>query len=146
MAQRKQMIGSLFSSLIFLMSLLNFVTILLLFYGLAFCFQARGILVPCPGIEPRAPCIQKCSLNHWTAREVPGSLFYITLLAPYTILLAGSFVFILLLLSSDHLVGWQIDPIRQESMAGLYTCIMSCGYYLSLREIIFSEVISALLC
>ena len=57
------MIGSLFSSLIFLMSLLNFVTILLLFYGLAFCFQALGISVPCPGIEPGPPAFKSAVLT-----------------------------------------------------------------------------------
>ena len=35
-----------------------------------------GILVPRPGIEPAPPAVEAHSLNHWTAREVPGVLFY----------------------------------------------------------------------
>ena len=37
------------------------------FFGL----EARGILIPQPGIEP-TPSALEGSLNHWTAREVPG--------------------------------------------------------------------------
>ena len=33
-----------------------------------------GILVPCPGIEPRPPAVEAWSLNHWTARKVWASL------------------------------------------------------------------------
>ena len=36
-------------------------------------------LVPCPGIEPRLPALGVRSLSHWTAREVPGFLVYVTL-------------------------------------------------------------------
>ena len=32
---------------------------------------ACGILVPQPGIEPAPPALAACSVNHWTAREVP---------------------------------------------------------------------------
>ena len=33
---------------------------------------ARGILVPWPRIGPVSPAVEAQSLNHWTAREVPG--------------------------------------------------------------------------
>ena len=35
---------------------------------------ACGILVPRSGIEPTPPAWEVQSLNHWTAREVPGLL------------------------------------------------------------------------
>ena len=39
---------------------------------------ACGILVPPPGIEPVPPAVEAWSLNHWTAREVPGQgSFYV---------------------------------------------------------------------
>ena len=44
--------------------------ILLLLFWL--CRTACGILVPRPGIEPVPPAVEVQSLNHWTAREVPG--------------------------------------------------------------------------
>ena len=34
--------------------------------------MACGILVPRTGIEPAPPAVEARSLNHWTAREVPG--------------------------------------------------------------------------
>ena len=34
---------------------------------------ACRILVPQPGIKPVPPAVEAWSLNHWTAREVPGS-------------------------------------------------------------------------
>ena len=50
-------------------------------FGLVlFCFflatphSARGILVPQPGMEPTPPAVEAQSLNHWTARVVPGRL------------------------------------------------------------------------
>ena len=36
--------------------------------------EARGILVPPPGIEPMSPTLRQ-TLNHWTTREVPRHLF-----------------------------------------------------------------------
>ena len=33
---------------------------------------ACGVLVPRPGIEPVPPALGARSLNHWTARQVPG--------------------------------------------------------------------------
>ena len=36
-------------------------------------------LVPRPGIEPRLPALGVQSLSHWTTREVPGFLVYVTL-------------------------------------------------------------------
>ena len=39
---------------------------------------ALGILVPQPGIEPMPPAVETRSLNHWTTREVPISLFCIS--------------------------------------------------------------------
>ena len=35
------------------------------------CHEARGILVPRPGIQPAPPAQEAHSLNHWAAREVP---------------------------------------------------------------------------
>ena len=35
-------------------------------------FLATGVLVPRPGIEPTSPAVETCSLNYWTAREVPS--------------------------------------------------------------------------
>ena len=37
---------------------------------------ACRILVPRPGIEPVPPALEVWSLNHWTAREVPGPASY----------------------------------------------------------------------
>ena len=42
------------------------------------CHEARGILVPQTGIEPTAPALEARSLNHWTAREVPSMLYYVS--------------------------------------------------------------------
>ena len=36
------------------------------------CHVACEILVPPPGIEPVPPTLVAQSLNHWTAKEVPG--------------------------------------------------------------------------
>ena len=38
--------------------------------------EACGILAPGPGIEPSPPAVEAQSLNHWTAREVPGAYFF----------------------------------------------------------------------
>ena len=50
-----------------------------LIYYLIFWPQSTpcGILAPQPGIELASPVLEtwKHSLNHWTSREVPGSLF-----------------------------------------------------------------------
>ena len=35
------------------------------------CCSACGILVPRPGIEPKAPATEGQGPNHWTAREFP---------------------------------------------------------------------------
>ena len=37
---------------------------------------ACGILVPQPGIEPRALVVKAQNLNHWTSRDFPQSTFY----------------------------------------------------------------------
>ena len=42
--------------------------------------MACGILVPQPGIGPTAPAVEVCSLNPWTAREVPGWQFSLSCL------------------------------------------------------------------
>ena len=34
-----------------------------------------GILVPRPGIEPTSSAVEARSLKHWTAREVPVSVY-----------------------------------------------------------------------
>ena len=36
------------------------------------CHDAREVLVPTLGTEPLTPVLETQSLNHWTAREVPG--------------------------------------------------------------------------
>ena len=43
---------------IILKVLIEFVTILLLFYGLDFCFEACRILAPQPGIESTPPALE----------------------------------------------------------------------------------------
>ena len=40
--------------------------------------MAYGILVPHPGIEPAPPAVEAWSLNHQTAREVPGLIYFKT--------------------------------------------------------------------
>ena len=49
------------------------------FFGFWFVFgcatRLAGILVPRPGIKPMPPALGARSLNHWTAREVPGVEF-----------------------------------------------------------------------
>ena len=37
-----------------------------------------GILVRQPGIKPALPAVKAQSLNHWTSREVTGSMFWIS--------------------------------------------------------------------
>ena len=37
--------------------------------------ETSGILVVWPGMEPAPPALEARSLNHWTAREVPGAPF-----------------------------------------------------------------------
>ena len=39
-----------------------------------FFFFAFGVLVPWPEIEPMTPVVEAWSLNHWTIREIPGSV------------------------------------------------------------------------
>ena len=63
----------------------GFIFFLLLFWpGCVAC----GILVPRVGIEPMFPAVEMWSPNHWTAREVPGSIFYVWIFygirAPWT--------------------------------------------------------------
>ena len=41
---------------------------------------ACGILVPQPGIEPTPPAVEAQSLNHWTAKEVPRTFFFLAAL------------------------------------------------------------------
>ena len=44
---------------------------------LSFGRAACGILIPRPGIEPMPPAVEVHSPNHWTAMEVPYSIFLI---------------------------------------------------------------------
>ena len=53
---------------------IEFVTILLLFYVLFFWLQGMGDLSSPARDRARTPCIERRSLNHWTAREVPSFL------------------------------------------------------------------------
>ena len=39
--------------------------------------MACGILVSQPGIEPAPPAVEVWSLNHRTAREVPGAFIFV---------------------------------------------------------------------
>ena len=55
---------------------IEFVTVLLLFYRGFFGHEACGILAPGPGIKPVPPALEVQSLNHWTSREVPSSIFF----------------------------------------------------------------------
>ena len=47
------------------------------------CRVACGILVPRPGIEPRATAVKARSPNHWTAREVPGCVLILAMIFPH---------------------------------------------------------------
>ena len=42
------------------------------FYFFSLYHSACRILVPQPGMEPTTPVVKAWSLNHWTARDVPG--------------------------------------------------------------------------
>ena len=50
--------------------------------------ESCWILVPWPGIEPVPPAVEAQSLNHWTTREIPRSIF----------------------LSISHLQSWSTPP------------------------------------
>ena len=54
-----------------------FLNFIILFYFIYFWPRraACGILVPQLGIKPVPPRVEVWSLNHWTAKEVPGALF-----------------------------------------------------------------------
>ena len=60
---------------LFLTQKLSPFTFLFLNFYLFFwpCLLACRILVPQPGIEPMSPAVETQTLNHWTAREIPGS-------------------------------------------------------------------------
>ena len=66
---------------LFKLQILETVVILqgLFFLGGGFLFWPRhaacGIFVPRPGIKPVPPALEVRSLNHWTSREVPRTLF-----------------------------------------------------------------------
>ena len=47
------------------------------------CLAACGILVPRPGIEPRAMAVKAPSPYHWLAREFPQKLFFLSLFLPH---------------------------------------------------------------
>ena len=47
------------------------------------CLLAWEKLVSQPGVEPDPPALEVYSVNHWTAREVPGQLvFHLEILKP----------------------------------------------------------------
>ena len=52
----------------------NFKEVFLFLFIYLFGRAACGILVPQPGMEPSPPAVEEQSLNHWTAREVPGCI------------------------------------------------------------------------
>ena len=45
------------------------------FLFFSWLYQALGILVPQPGIEPIPPALGEQSFNHWTTKEVPVTAF-----------------------------------------------------------------------
>ena len=51
---------------------IEFVTILLLFYGLVFWLQGMWDLSSLTRDQTHTSCIIRGSLNHWTARELPS--------------------------------------------------------------------------
>ena len=55
---------------------IEFVTILLLFYVLAFWPRGMGDLSPTTRDGIHTTCIGRQSLNHWTTREVPQAFFF----------------------------------------------------------------------
>ena len=55
----------------FLKVFIEFVTILPLFYVLAFCSRGMWDLGPLTRDQTHTPYIESRSLNHWTTREVP---------------------------------------------------------------------------
>ena len=59
------------------------------FFFFWLCFAARRILVLWQGIKPMTPGLEAWSLNHWTTREFPPSLFYACALSPYSLELQG---------------------------------------------------------
>ena len=60
---------------IFLKIISPFLNFILFFWP---CCTACRILVPWPGLKPSPPAVEARRLNHWTAREVPVSPFFIT--------------------------------------------------------------------
>lgn len=48
-----------------------------LFFFFCSTMKLNEILVPCPGIESVLPSLVVQSLNHWTARKIPISKFYV---------------------------------------------------------------------
>ena len=60
------------NKIVFLTRVLLLLFLLLLLFAFFWlqCVTWR-ILVPLPGFEPTPPSVETCSLNHWTAREVP---------------------------------------------------------------------------
>ena len=51
--------------------------IIITIYFILFGHTARhaGLFVPWPGTEPGPSAVEAQSLNHWTAKEVPGKHF-----------------------------------------------------------------------
>ena len=60
---------------VFIYFILFWVFFVCLFVFLLHC-EAYGILVPWPGIEPVPPAVEALSLNHWTTREIPLSMYF----------------------------------------------------------------------
>ena len=54
-----------------------FIYLFILFIYFWPCHAACGILVLRPGIESMPPAVGVWSLNHWTAKEVPGVILKI---------------------------------------------------------------------
>ena len=58
----------------------NFLDITILTWCFSFsgltAWQACGILVPWPEMEPMPPAVEARSLNHWTSRGDPGQVFF----------------------------------------------------------------------
>ena len=105
--------------------------ILIIFFFLAMPTTC-GILVPWPGIEPRAPAVEAPSPNHWTTRKFPSDNFVRQWISNYSQMYSVSWVFFLIF-SFLHLdphkmhtfaLGWLVETI----LFNLFSlCHLRCG-------------------
>ena len=82
---------------------------------------ARGILVPQPGIKPVPPALEAQSLNHWTAREVPGcDYFWKNVKSDGTVLL----------------IRWMISWVQDWESNKALLCVLQTNYRSNSLEIL----------